>query len=78
MAHRMSNAPVVPIPVGAIRQHEGIRVNPKADRVMVGSCNACTTITKNPDAYTHVTEVHLRGLSLRLCPACCSILKLAL
>ena len=58
------------------RQHEGITVL-KQPRDIVGSCNACTLIT-NPIAYTTVTEIHIRSMSIRLCPACLADLKKAL
>ena len=57
---------------------EGIRVMKNLNRLYTGSCNACTSISKNPNAYDKVTEVHLRGMSIRLCPSCHQLLKKAL
>lgn len=52
---------------------------PKAPMsVDAGSCNACTEIVNNPNAYSTVTVLNLRGLSVRLCPTCLSTLKKAL
>lgn len=59
------------------RQHGGITVL-KQDRQIAGSCNACSTINANPNAYITVTEIHLRSMSIRLCSSCLSILKKAL
>lgn len=57
--------------------NEVIEARKGLDRRHAGSCNACTPFTQVED-YTTVTEVQLRGLTFRLCPACGHKLKLAL
>ncbi len=78
MTHPMAGA-TREFPEEVIARHrEGIRVLKKQDRHLVGSCNACTTINILPTAYDMVTEVHLRAMSIRLCPTCRDVLKKAL
>lgn len=57
--------------------NESIQVVKGLDRLRYGSCNTCTHTTEAED-YKTVTEIQLRGLNLRLCPACAGQLKLAL
>ena len=57
--------------------NEFIQVKKELDRDRHGSCNACTPATQ-AESYSKVTEVELRGLVFRLCPACSKTLKLAL
>ena len=76
MAHKMAGAiPHDPtLPKGGF--NESIRVAP-ALKSFAGSCNACTNGRYNLDDQNQplVTEVHLRGLSFRLCAHCHEILK---
>jgi hypothetical protein len=49
----------------SMSQTTGMSVEPNQPRTHQGSCNACTERKEE-----HVTVVHLRGLSFRLCCAC--------
>lgn len=69
----MKNAINTPLP-GRVELNEQIQVHKKVDRKIHGSCNACTSFTQLIE-YDTVTEVHLRGMSFRLCPACRKTLK---
>lgn len=53
-----------------VQRNQGITVTPNQDRLMAGSCNACTDVSRDRNAYETVTEVDLRGLSFRLCDRC--------
>jgi hypothetical protein len=57
--------------------NESIQVAKGLVRSHAGSCNACTPETQ-ATGYETVTEVQLRGLNFRLCPACTKTLKTAL
>lgn len=73
MANQMKDAVTTEIPAGAIRVQEVIKVTKRADRLLYGSCNACTDRVGDT-----VTNVDLRGTSFRLCDPCRKILKAAL
>lgn len=72
MSHPMASAHAAPsgLEVGI---NESIQVVKGLGRNHTGSCNACTAT-----GYETVTKVELRGLNIRLCPACAKTLKLAL
>jgi hypothetical protein len=76
MPHPMATAHTAPsgLHVGV---NETIQVVKNLGRSHAGSCNACTPATQ-ATGYETVTEVQLRGLNFRLCPACAKTLKLAL
>lgn len=57
-----------------IHLNENLQVSKGVDRNLAGSCNACTPFNQVAE-YTKVTHIHMRGLSLRLCPACAQKLK---
>lgn len=76
MNQAMATAHVPPVGM-QIGINESMQVTKGLDRLSRGSCNACTLSTQSDD-YVTVTEVQLRGLNFRLCPACAKTLKLAL
>nr|WP_293595615.1 hypothetical protein [Polaromonas sp. 39-63-25] len=57
--------------------NEFLAVKKGLDKARHGSCNACAPSTQTEE-YSTVTEVELRGLVFRLCPACANTLKLTL
>lgn len=72
MANQMAGAHIPDHDIEAkLNEHIHVR---KVDRSLAGSCNACTPQTQAQE-YDQVTEVHLRGLSVRLCTSCKAKLK---